>query len=32
MKNKHLTDLERLEIEHALRQCTSLKKIAAQLG
>ena len=32
MKNKHLTDLERLEIEHALRQCTSLKKIAAKLG
>jgi len=32
MKNKHLTDLERLEIEHALRQRTSLKKIAAKLG
>ena len=32
MKNKHLTDLERLEIEHSLRQRTSLKKIAAQLG
>ena len=32
MKNKHLTNLERLEIEHALRQCTSLKKIAAKLG
>jgi IS30 family transposase len=32
MKNQHLTDLERLEIEHALRQRTSLKKIAVQLG
>jgi IS30 family transposase len=32
MKNKHLTDLERLEIEHALRQRTSLKKIAVKLG
>jgi transposase, IS30 family len=32
MKNKHLTNLERLEIEHALRQHTSLKKIAAKLG
>ena len=31
MKNKHLTDLERLEIEHALRQRISIKKIAAQL-
>ena len=31
MKNKHLTDLERLELEHALRQRTSLKKIAAKL-
>ena len=31
-KNKHLTDLERLEIEHALRQGTSLKKIAAKIG
>jgi|GEM_PF-4312159 IS30 family transposase len=28
MKNKHLTDLERLEIEHALRQGMSLKRIA----
>ena len=32
MKNKHLTDLERLEIEHALRQGISLRKIAAKLG
>ena len=31
-KNKHLTDLERLEIEHALKQGTSLKKIAAKIG
>ena len=31
-KNKHLTDLERLEIEHALRQGASLKKIAAKIG
>ena len=31
MKNRHLTDLERLEIEHALRQRTSLKKIAVKL-
>ena len=32
MKNKHLTDLERLEIEHALRQGTSLKRIAEKIG
>ena len=32
MKNKHLTDLERLEIEHALRQRISIKKIAVQIG
>ncbi|HOI38666.1 MAG TPA: helix-turn-helix domain-containing protein [Bacillota bacterium] len=32
MKNKHLTDLERLEIEHALRQGMSLKRIAKQIG
>ena len=32
MKNKHLTDLERLEIEHALRQRISIKKIADRLG
>lgn len=32
MKNKHLTDLERLEIEHALRQGTSLKQIAEKIG
>ena len=31
-KNKHLTDLERLEIEHALKQGASLKKIAAKIG
>jgi IS30 family transposase len=31
-KNKHLTDLDRMEIEHALRQGTSLKKIAAKIG
>lgn len=32
MKNKHLTDLERLDIEHALRQGTSLKQIAKKIG
>lgn len=32
MKNKHLTDLERLEIEHALRQGMSLKRIAKKIG
>jgi len=31
-KNKHLTDAERLEIEHGLRHGVSLKKIAAQIG
>ena len=31
-KNKHLTDLERLEIEHGLRHGLSLKKIAAKIG
>lgn len=30
MKNKHLTDLERLDIEHALRQGTSLMRIAGK--
>jgi IS30 family transposase len=29
---KHLTDLERLEIEHGLRHSLSLKKIAAKIG
>lgn len=32
MKNKHLTDLERLEIEHGLRQGLSLKQIADKIG
>jgi len=31
-KNKHLTDAERLEIEHGLRHGLSLKKIAAKIG
>ena len=31
-KNKHLTDAERLEIEHGLRHGLSLKKIAAEIG
>ena len=31
-KYKHITDSERLEIEHALKQGTSLKKIAAKVG
>ena len=31
-KNKHLTDAERLEIEHGLRHGVSIKKIAAQIG
>ena len=30
--NKHLTDAERLEIEHGLRHGLSFKKIAAQIG
>ena len=32
MKNNHLADLEHMEIEHALRQRISIKKIAARLG
>jgi transposase, IS30 family len=32
MKNKHLTDGERLEIEHGLRHGMSIKKIAAAIG
>ena len=31
-KNKHLTVADRLEIEHGLRHCLSLKKIAAKIG
>jgi len=31
-KKKHLTDLERLEIEHGLRHGLSLKRIAAKIG
>jgi IS30 family transposase len=31
-KNKHLTDAERLEIEHGLRHGLSLKRIAAKIG
>ena len=31
-KNKHLTDAERLEIEHGLRHGPSLKNIAARPG
>ena len=31
-KNKHLTDLERLEIEHALKQGVSIKKMSAKIG
>lgn len=31
-KNKHLTDAERLEIEHGLRHGLSIKKIAAKIG
>lgn len=31
-KNKHLTDAERLEIEHGLRHGLSLKKIPAKIG
>ena len=31
-KNKHLTDADRLEIEHGLRHRLSLKKIAAKIG
>lgn len=29
---KHLTDLDRLEIEHGLRQGSSIRKIAAKIG
>jgi len=32
MKNRHLTNLERLEIEHSLRQGASLKQIAKKIG
>ncbi len=31
-KNKHLTNVDRLEIENLLKQRYPLKKIAAQLG
>ena len=31
-RNKHLTDTDRLEIEHGLRHGLSIKKIAAKLG
>jgi IS30 family transposase len=31
-KNKHLTDADRLEIEHGLRHGLSIKKIAAKIG
>lgn len=31
-KNKHITDTERLEIEHGLRRGLSIKKIAAEIG
>ena len=30
--NKHLTDLDRPEIEHALKERSSIKKIAAKIG
>lgn len=32
MKNKHLTDHDRLEIEHGIKHGLSFKKIAVQLG
>lgn len=32
MKNKHLTDIERQDVEHGLRQGLSLKQISAKLG
>lgn len=32
MKNKHITDAERLEIEHGLRQRKSISEIAAKIG
>jgi len=31
-KHKHITDLERLEIEHGLRNSLSIKKIGAKIG
>ena len=31
-KNKHITDLERLQIEHALKGGISIKRIAAKIG
>ncbi len=31
-KNKHLTDSDRIQIEHELRQGLSIKKIAAKIG
>jgi len=31
-KNKHLTDTERIQIEHLLRNRTSIKRIAGELG
>jgi len=31
-KRKHITDLERMEIEHELKQRSSLKKIAEKIG
>jgi IS30 family transposase len=31
-RNKHLTDAERLEIEHGLRHGLSIKKLAAKIG
>jgi IS30 family transposase len=31
-KHKHITDAERLEIEHGLRHCLSIKKIAGKIG
>ncbi len=31
-KNKHISDLDRLEIEHAIRQGISFKKIAVAIG
>ena len=31
-KNKHITDIDRLEIEHAIKQGLSFKKIAAKIG
>lgn len=32
MKNKHITDSERLEIEHGLRTGKSINEIAAKIG